>query len=143
MSITQVNYIKEEKALQITTRLFIDDIENALNQRYGINAALKTKKETKELDAYLKKYFLHHFSVDINNQKVTYNFLGHAYEDDVVKCYLEIENISPKTFTSIAIKNTLLFDMFSEQQNLVHIKVGEDPESFILTDGNDKAMLKI
>ena len=143
MSITQLNYIEKEEAIQITTRLFIDDIEDALNERYSIDAKLQTKKEIKNLDFYLEKYMKHHFTLKVNNDAVQYSLLGHAYEDDVIKCYVEIKDIPSSSLHTIFVQNTLLFDMFPEQQNLIHMDVKGPIKSFILTRGNDKAVLKL
>ena len=34
ISVTQINYVKEKESVQITSRLFIDDFENALKTNY-------------------------------------------------------------------------------------------------------------
>jgi len=36
LSVTQVNYSEKEHSLQMTSRIFIDDLNNLLLKRYGI-----------------------------------------------------------------------------------------------------------
>ena len=40
VSVTNVVYSEKEDALQITSRIFIDDLEKLLEERYGIKAVM-------------------------------------------------------------------------------------------------------
>lgn len=53
VSITKIEYVKEKNSLQIITKIFTDDIEDALQQRYDKNISLDTKKETATADEEL------------------------------------------------------------------------------------------
>ena len=48
----------------------------------------------------------------------------------MIVAYLELEDIP--TFKSIELKNTILFDLFEKQQNIIHLKKGPNRKSFIL-----------
>ena len=50
VSITKVEYIKEEKTLQIIAKIFTEDLEKTLRERYGADIHLDSKKET-EIEA--------------------------------------------------------------------------------------------
>ena len=56
LSLTQINYKKEAKAVQIMINVFMDDIELALNKDYNIDLQLTTKKELQNNDIYFEKY---------------------------------------------------------------------------------------
>lgn len=142
VSITQINYSGKDKALQITSRIFIDDLERLLKQRYGIDAKLGTKKEHSNVDSYIEKYLKKTFTLEVNNTPVTYTYLGKEYDVDIMKCYIEVKEISKKDLKNITVSNTLLFDIYPEQQNIIHFKVGDDRKTTILTKGNDKDVLK-
>lgn len=143
MSITQVNYSDKDKSIQITLRIFIDDIETTLNTRYGIDSKLDTKAELKNVNEYVEKYLRSRFNVSVNGTQAKYTFLGKEYDTDVMKCYIEIPSVEKNHLKNIEITNNLLFEMFPEQQNLVHFKINGKLESYILTQGNNKAMLKL
>ncbi|WP_093024435.1 DUF6702 family protein [Pustulibacterium marinum] len=143
VSTTQVNYSEKDKSLQITSRLFIDDFQQTLNDRYAIDSKLATEKELKNIDLYIEKYFIQKLKISINGNKTQFNYIGHEYEDDVIKVYTEIPEIDKSNLQSIQIENILLMDEFSDQQNIIHFKIGDFRRSFNLINGNDKAMLKI
>jgi len=61
MAVYQVNYAPEKKMLQITSRIFIDDLNKALEKKYSKKLYLGSEKETPEGIVLLKKYFSENF----------------------------------------------------------------------------------
>ena len=72
-------------------------------------------------------------------QKLPVNFIGKAYKDDIAYCYLEVENVSK--IQSIEVINRLLFDVYTEQQNIVKLKLNNKNKSFLLIPDNDQCVL--
>jgi hypothetical protein len=48
VAIFQVNYAAEKKMLQVTTRIFVDDLENALEKKYNREFSLDPSSQTAE-----------------------------------------------------------------------------------------------
>ena len=143
VSVTNFKYIEEEQAFQITSRIFIDDLEAVLLERYGITSNLNTAKESKLTEEYIGKYFNTKFVIEINGKKAAYKFLGKRYENDVVLCFLELPNIKLSDTKSISVQNEILTDLFDEQQNIVHFKWKGKKKSFVLIKQNNKGMLNL
>jgi hypothetical protein len=140
LSLTKIDYVKESKSLQITMRIFIDDLETALNKNNNKSFELDTKTELEDTNIFIEKYLLKQFEVNINGSIKNYKYLGKKYENDVVYLFAEIENIS--AIKSIEIKNRILMDAFSEQQNIIKLNINNNKKSFILTAKNDNDLLK-
>jgi|TARA_R110000751_G_scaffold4091_1_gene19025 hypothetical protein len=143
ISVTSVEYSDKDRALQITTRIFIDDFEKVLQERYGIKGSLATKEESDMADAYIEKYLRTKFMVEINDRPVDFDFLGKEYDNDIMICYLEVSKIDISTATSISVENAVLMDIFEEQKNVVHFKLGNQKKSFVLIRENNKGMLNL
>lgn len=141
LSVTNMQYSEKTDSFQITSRIFIDDLEEVLEERYGINAELATSDEAKVSNAYIEKYFRAKFAIELNGEIAKYTFLGKKYEEDVVICYLELKNINFTDLQSISIQNEILTDLFEEQQNVVHLKWKGQKKSFVLIKENNKGML--
>lgn len=139
VSVTKIEYVKEKESVQIITRIFIDDFEKLLRERYDENITLNTKDELSTIDMYTEKYLAEKLRIDINGQPVKLIFLGKEYEDDIIFCYLEVENI--KEIKEFHVTNQVLTDVFEEQQNIVRTNINGKNKSFILRKGNDKGML--
>ncbi|MBQ0736128.1 DUF6702 family protein [Aquimarina celericrescens] len=139
VSVTQIEYNKEQESLQIITRVFIDDIENVLKERYNDAILLDVKGDDLKINEYFKKYFTQKLKIKVNDKEVSFTFLGKEYEDDLVVCYLEIENIP--SLETIEITNEILMDLFEEQQNIVHVKKENQRKSLILEKGKSEGLL--
>jgi hypothetical protein len=139
VSVTQIEYVKEKQAVQIISRIFIDDFEKLLRERYDSNITLAVKNESNKVNFYVEKYLAEKFQIKINGAKAQMNFIGKEYEADIVYCYLEIENV--KNITSFEVTNQVLFDLFDEQKNIVRTNINDKNKSFILIKQNDKGLL--
>lgn len=143
VSVTNIAHSEKDQALQITTRLFTDDMDALLKERYDLEAALGTKKESPLADAYLEKYIRAKFGLEINGKPHSFKFLGKRFDTDVMVCYLEVPGISLDTLQSVQVQNEVLTDLFEDQQNLVHIRIKDIKKSFVLVRENNKGMLNL
>ena len=139
LSITEIEYIKEQKSVQVITRIFIDDFQRLLKQRYSDTIELDNNQDEKGIDAYIEKYLKSRINITINNSEKVLKFIGKEYDNDIVYCYFEIENVVE--INSFKIKNTTLFDSFSEQKNVVRLNINNKNKTFVLIPENDKGML--
>lgn len=143
VSVTMVEYSEKDQALQVTSRIFIDDLDKLLSERYGIKAALATKRESPQADHYIDKYLRSKIIFRVNGKPVPFKFLGKQYKDDLVICYIEVQDIQLEKVETLEIQNDLLTDLFEEQQNIVHFKLKGQKKSFVLIRENNKGMLNL
>ena len=139
ISVTQVNYVQEKQSLQITSRIFIDDFENLLRERYDDTIILAEKDEAEIIDYYIGKYLIEAITIKINDQKVSPNFIGKEYDGDIMRCYLEVEGVT--SIQSFEISNKVLFDLFEEQQNIIKTKINSKQKSIIHTSQSHNTVL--
>ncbi len=141
ISLTRIDYAPEDKALQITMRFFIDDLEKAVGMRYETELKLGTDDEIDQSNLLIERYIQQKFRVTVNEEPQTHAFLGKQYENDEVFFFLEIEGV--EQIETLVVENSMLFEVFEEQQNYVKISVGETRKTFILVKANDKEMLNL
>lgn len=139
VSITQIEFVKEQQSVQIISRIFIDDFESVLRKRYDKNITLDRGDDETQIDDYIKKYLLTKIEISINNKEVIPNFIGKKYDDGIMHCYLEIENI--KSISTFQIKNKVLFDMFEDQKNVIRTNINNKNKTVVITAQNDKGLL--
>jgi hypothetical protein len=131
--------VKEKKSVQIITRMDVDDLELTLQERYNKDIDLTTIDENPMVDDYIKKYLKQKFEVKINTREVTFNFIGKDYENDQVACYLEIVEVDD--INTIEISNTVLFDLFPKQKNIIKSRINSKVNSLIFTKEDTKQYL--
>ena len=115
VSIYQVNYNQKKQMLEITSRIFIDDLNDVLKAKYNQKTHIGEPNEKVEDVVLMKKYILDHFSVKINGQQKNVNYLSKELEGNVVICYYNVKEISK--IKNFEVQNTTLFDLNSDQQN--------------------------
>lgn len=141
VGVFQVNYAAEKKMLQITSRIFIDDLNNAMEKKYHKKSFVGTSKETPADVELLKKYLSEHFLIKVNGQSKAITFLSKEVEaDDVLVCYSRIKDVDK--FKTLEISNTILVDWNAEQQNITHISAFDTKRSVLFTDSSRKELLK-
>ena len=140
LSLTQIEYNKDQDSLEVIINVFVDDIEFAINKEYSVDLRLTTKQELEDVDSYFQKYLRKNLRFLVNKELVNYNFIGKEYEGDLVYFYLEV-NVSDSP-VSLEVYNTILVTYFEQQQNIIKFKNGSDRQSKILSKNTNKALLK-
>ncbi|SHF78822.1 DUF6702 family protein [Flavobacterium defluvii] len=141
VGVFQVDYAADKKMIQITSRIFVDDLNNAMEKKYHKKTFVGTEKETPADVELLKKYLAENFSIKINGQSKPITFLSKEVESgDVLICYSRIKDI--EKFKTIEISNTILVDWSSEQQNITHISAFGTKRSVLFTESSRKELLK-
>jgi hypothetical protein len=140
VAVYQINYAPEKEMLQITARIFVDDVNKALEKKYNKKCYVGTEKESTEDLAFLKKYLSEHFTIKVNAQARVMSFLSKEVEGDVLICYLRIKDVSK--LKSLEVHNAVLVDWDSEQQNITHFTVLGDKQSVLFTASSTEKMLK-
>ena len=132
VSVFQLEYAPAKKQLQITSRVFIDDLDAALTKKYGKKLYLCTTKEIPEATNYLKHYFAEKMHIKINGVAKALVFKTRETENDVLLCYFTVP--ADVAITSLQVDNTFLLDAYSEQQNIIHTKINGSKKSLLLTN---------
>ncbi|WP_025742718.1 DUF6702 family protein [Aquimarina pacifica] len=140
VSVTEVEFNVKSSSIQVITRVFVDDIEDLLKERYDQSIFLDKGKETKGVDAYLSSYLNEKLVFVVNGKRESFVFIGKEYEDDLIIFYLEVEDVS--SLETIEVTNKVLMDLFEEQQNIVHVKKEKKRKSLILEKERETGMLK-
>ena len=141
VSIYQVNFNQKKQILEITSRIFIDDLNAILKTKYNQKTHIGEPNEIPQDVILMKKYILDNFSVKINGQQKTINYLSKELEGNVVICYYNVKEISK--IKTLEIQNTTLFDLNSDQQNIIQTTIYTKKQSLLLTPDNVKGLLKL
>jgi len=139
VSVTKVEYVKEKESVQIISRIFIDDFEKLLRERYDEKITLDVEDEISTVNMYIERYLKDKLQININDKFENFNFVGKEYDEDIIFCYLEIEGI--KEIKSFEITNRILMDIFEEQENIIRTNINGKNKSLLLRKGNDKGVL--
>lgn len=131
VSIYQIDYKPAKRELQIISRIFLDDLVEAVEASSKKKVALGEKSQSAEDILLFEKYQKGHLLIKINNKIVTYKYLSSEVENNVFISYFKVENLG--TVKSIEVKNTSLLDILPTQQNIVQLTIDKEKSSLLLT----------
>lgn len=132
VSVTEIKHSQKAGTLQISTKIFYEDLEKALtNQGVAKIDILKSQKSpvaNKLIAEYLKK----HLIIKINGQAIPVEYLGYEIEEDSAWSYMEAKTSGD--VKTVQVVNDILFAQHESQINIVHITVNEHRRSFQLAN---------
>lgn len=139
ISLTEIKFNSNEKSLEISQKIFWDDLEVELSEFYNSKINFLKPKDRADLDLKLKQYILQHNEILVNGKKAELNYLGYEIEEDAAWFYLESKQIpNPQ---QVEVKNSILHQHFNSQQNIINFYLDKSPKSLILLKGKDRGKL--
>ncbi|OYD42069.1 DUF6702 family protein [Sphingobacterium cellulitidis] len=127
VSITSIDFNPNKKRIEVSCRLFYDDLEMALKNQLGQHIDVIHPKNKAQADSAISKYIRQNLKINVNNKAYNLQYVGYEIEEDVVWCYLELKDIS--AVSKLDIVNQLLYKDFKSQSNIMHIKVSDKKKS--------------
>lgn len=128
-SLTEIQYNAKDKSLEITIRLFTDDLENALTKLNNGQKIMVGGKNDNS-DAVLNKYIQQHFAIlTPQKQKKTLNYLGKELEGDATWVYVEVPE--SQVVKGHILYNDIMQELFDDQTNLVNFFYAGSKKTFL------------
>lgn len=140
VSVTEIAHDGSKQELQVTCRIFTDDLENTLKAQFKTSFDITKPANRKQVEGYIATYLSQHLTLRLDGKPVTLHFLGYKVEEDAVWSFLEAENIpAPKT---VEVKNDLLYERHASQINMIHVMVNGQRKSSKLDNPASLATFK-
>lgn len=139
VSVCEIQYDEETKALQITQKIFLDDLERGLREYSGEKFDITEKASEDKVNRILEAYYPEKMQVFVNGKFRGFQYLGFEIEEDAMWCYLEIEKV--RGLKSLQVTNTILFETFEDQSTILHIQKSGKIRSFRLSNDETSAQL--
>jgi len=127
ISVTEINHNATEKTLEISCKMFTEDLETVLNATANPKVDISNPKSKDQVNRLLNQYISSHLQLRVNGQPVKFELLGFEEEKEATWSYLQVDSIS--SVKTIEILDSLLYDSFKEQINLVHVTVSGNRKS--------------
>ncbi len=137
VSVTEIKHHAKTQSMEISCRVFSDDLELALNKLSSRKIDVLKPKDKGELERLIARYIPQHLQINVNGKAVSLQFVGYEQESEATWCYFEVKNV--KTAKRLNIINDLLFAEHEEQINMLHVSVGGVRKSTKLDNPESKA----
>jgi len=124
VSVMTVNHSAEEKSLQITLKIFADDLEEAMNRDSFRDEGqpyidVLNPKDEYELNTFIERYIEQNLFILVDGEAVSPQYLGKEMEEMAMWCYLEVPQVS--ALQRLKVRSSIMTEVFDDQINIVHI----------------------
>ncbi len=123
VSLAEIRYNTESEALEVSLRIFPDDMDRALETHYGIISNLATEIEHPLADSLLEIYLNELFKIELDGKSTPLSYLGKEAESDVMWCYMESGPVALPC--EIIVNNSILTEIYEDQVNITQVYVGK------------------
>ena len=119
LHLTSANAVVEGGSVLVRIRLFKDDLEAALGRRLGVSVL--ALGDTPEVHGVVLAYLAEHLELEAGATRLTASLLASGEDvldrEPVWWCALEYRADAP--IRELTMRNTLLFELFDDQRNVV------------------------
>lgn len=131
VSVTEIEYKPAEKEVQIAGKLFIDDLEYALQKEFTTKVAILNTADKKKNEALLNTFFQKHLKISIDGKPAAFQMIGFDREEEAIWTYMVIKNVTQ--LKSATVVNDLLYSQRQDQINIIHFINNGNRKSHRLT----------
>lgn len=122
----------DEKLVEVSIQLFTDDLERVLETRHHKRISLDKSSET---DKLIFDYLNENIKLnDSDDKPLKINWVGKEFEVDKIYVYLEIP--SGESLEGKKMQNSIFFETFDEQTNIVIYKFGQKKADLLFKVGD-------
>lgn len=140
ISVTEINHNAKDKTLEVSCKMFTNDFEETLEKLVHAKVDLSDPKEKKVTDKLITDYVGKHLQLKVDGKAVVLHFLGSEKEADGTWSYFQVDNIP--AVKRIDMVNSLLYDSFEQEINIMHVSVGGEKKSTRLNYPDTSATLE-
>lgn len=139
VSVTEINHNATDKTLEIACKIFTDDFEAAITKHSQKKVDLfnTAEKDKPAVEKAILEYVTHHLGINLDGQPARLEFVGYERESEAIWSYFQVAGIQPPK--KVEISNSLLYDSFAEQINLLHVTIKGNRKSTKLNNPEVKA----
>ncbi len=138
VSVTQMQYNAAEKSLEVSIRIFTDDLERTLSENNNMRRFVITNND--QNNSYVEKYIKKNFVITDKKQQVrSVKFLGKEEEADATWVYLEVP--LDQGVEGAVLTNSILLDVFADQVNMTNLKYNATKKTYLFKKGQTTLLL--
>jgi hypothetical protein len=127
VSVTEINHNAKAQSVEISCRMFYDDLEHVLEKQYRTQLDIVHPKNKEQLNQFINDYVHRHLIIRVDGKVLNPAYVGFEIQEDGAWAYLEVKGISKAQ--KIEVHDDLLFTEHPEQINMLHVTVNGERKS--------------
>lgn len=130
VSVIDMKHNVKDKTIEISAKIFVDDLEAVLKKNYNTIIDLSTSTSKPETNAVVAKYLQSKLQLTINDKRQTIKYIGYEVQKESVWIYAEVDDVA--TIKKMNINCNLLYDYQDKQMNIFNVKANGSEKNYKL-----------
>ncbi|MXW03768.1 MAG: hypothetical protein F4Z81_01740 [Gemmatimonadetes bacterium] len=122
VSIARVKWNADDARLDISVRIFTDDLEEAIVAKGGPRLRLWTDQAHADRDRHVAEYLASRLAFRVNGVDRQLTYAGMEDALDATACLVQITGVD--RVETIEVENRILIEMFDTQANVMRFEIG-------------------
>lgn len=127
VSVTEINHNAKTQAVEISCRMFYDDLEHVLEKQYRTRLDIVHPANKEQLNHFINDYVHKHLLIKADGKMLNPVYVGYEIQEDGAWAYLEVKGVTK--VQKIEVYNNLLYTEHVEQINMLHVTVNGERKS--------------
>ncbi len=127
MSVTEIRYNQPRKSLEVSCRIFTDDLENALKKYNKTSLDIIKPKDRPAVDSMIARYLRQHFALSADGKKLPSPVPRLPGIRRRCLVFPEVTPMAP--FRHLDIQNDVLYAEHDTQGHMIHLIVNDQRKS--------------
>jgi hypothetical protein len=140
VSVTEIEQVQKTRVVHVSSRIFFDDLEKAVDRKYKTSVNILKPKDRKQVNELIAGYVKEHLKIKADGVTLNLKFIGYEIEEEAAWCYFETDATAP--IKQLVIQNNLLFEQHDSQINMIHAIVNGNRQSTKLDNPSSNAAFK-
>ncbi|MEZ2336465.1 DUF6702 family protein [Mucilaginibacter sp. RCC_168] len=137
VSVTEINHNAHTQAVEVSCRIFYDDLERTLEKQYHTRVDIVKPADKSKMNQLLNDYIKKHLVIKADGKVLALSYVGYEIQEDAAWTYFEIKGINK--VKKFEVHDDLLFTEHPEQINMLHVTVGGQRKSTKLSNPESEA----
>ena len=138
VSVTEIEHNAKESRLEISCRIFSNDIEASLRNQTKLKLDVLHPSDKSQMNVLMSNYINAHLKIWVNDKLLPVQYLGYEKDEEAIRVYLMAENV--KKVKTLKVDDSILYEYKPEQISLIHATIEGERKSTKLNNPESTAI---
>lgn len=127
VSVTEIKQNPTNHSVEISCRMFSDDLEKALEKQYRTQLDIIKPKDRALANKLISDYVKKHLVIRADGKTLNLAYIGYEIQEDGTWSYFEVKGVD--RIKQINVHDDFLYELHPEQINMMHVTIGGERKS--------------
>ncbi|MCX6208761.1 MAG: hypothetical protein NTZ59_04500 [Bacteroidetes bacterium] len=134
VSVVDIKHNVKDKNVEISVRVFTDDLESTLKKNYKQNVDLANGSAKADVNKVVSNYIQSKLHLAINDKPQALKYIGYEIQKESVWIYVEVANIT--AIKKLNVNCNLLYEFQEKQSNIINATANGVEKNYKLENPN-------